>query len=439
MRPADEIALVRENLAAAMAFQRAASRGRLSGAAVWEAEADYPGKYGRPGVPNSALDRQTALERSAANQVRASFSLSALQAHRSLQAAFRSEPAPQLVPGQPPPQLLSARCALFLIWRAIARSMLQPVWECPPLYRRRFEVAAVRFALDATRLDGRTLRWDDFGGLDSYLHLLDFCIAHARQTTGSAAEDAATAAAPPDLQEFLAAQSYPPEVAWELSELLAGETLAETPAPPAPARPDAPSRPAAPATPPVLQALREAGGPVDLLAEGRAQIYPPTPPPSPAIEPETAPAAAPAATPGGPNITPPAAVETPDANAAGTPAANPDNTPPPTIAETPANPTIPPPAAVETPGNADATAPRPPRGKRAGDQIDRFIADCCHTGPDCRALAGELYAGYVEWCRRSARPPASQRSFGLRLSGLGHRRRRRGKGRHWWEGLTLAG
>ena len=279
--------------------------------------------------------------------MRASFSLSALQAHRSLQAAFRSEPAPQLVPGQPPPQLLSARCALFLIWRAIARSMLQPVWECPPLYRRRFEVAAVRFALDATRLDGRTLRWGDFGGLDSYLHLLDFCIAHARQTTGSAAEDAATAAAPPDLQEFLAAQSYAPEVAWELSELLAGETPAETPAPPAPALPDAPALPPAPATPPVLQALREAGGPVDLLAEGRAQIYPPTPPPSPAIEPD--------------------------------PAANPDNTPPPTVAETPATPTIPPPAAVATPGthpnpdaatdaNAAATAPRPPRGKRAGDQ-----------------------------------------------------------------------
>ena len=402
MRPADEIALVRENLAAAMDFQRAASRGRLSGASVWEAEADYPGKYGRPGVPNSALDRQTALERSAANQVRASFSLSALQAHRSLQAAFRSEPAPQLVPGQPPPQLLSARCALFLIWRAIARSMLQPVWECPPLYRRRFEVAPVRFALDATRLDGRMLRWDDFGGLDSYLHLLDFCIAHARQAPGSPADDddAETAAAPPDLQEFLAAQSYAPEVAWELSELLANETQAPPPA--------APEIPAAPETPPVLQALREAGGPVDLLAEGRAQIYPPPPPPAPAIVHEPSPA------------------ETP--------------TPPPSIAM-PGNPAItpPPPTAAASPGaDAAETAPRPPRGKRAGDQIDRFIADRCDTGPHCRSLAGELYAGYVEWCRQAARTPASQRSFGLRLSGLGHQRRRRGRGRHWWEGLALA-
>ena len=395
MRPADEIALVRENLAAAMDFQRAASRGRLSGASVWEAEADYPGKYGRPGVPNSALDRQTALERSAANQVRASFSLSALQAHRSLQAAFRSEPAPQLVPGQPPPQLLSARCALFLIWRAIARSMLQPVWECPPLYRRRFEVAPVRFALDATRLDGRMLRWDDFGGLDSYLHLLDFCIAHARQAPGShaaAADDAETAAAPPDLQEFLAAQSYAPEVAWELSELLANETPAAAAA--------APEIPAAPAPPSVLQTLREAGGPVDLLAEGRAQIYPPTPPPTPAIEHE--PAAA----------TPPIIAAPPGH----------------TDTETPTDPAITPPPA----------APRPPRGKRAGDQIDRFIADRCDTGPNCRSLAGELYADYVEWCRQAARPPASQRSFGLRLSGLGHQRRRRGRGRHWWEGLALA-
>lgn len=403
MRPADEIALVRENLAAAMDFQRAASRGRLSGASVWEAEADYPGKYGRPGVPNSALDRQTALERSAANQVRASFSLSALQAHRSLQAAFRNEPAPQLVPGQPPPQLLSARCALFLIWRAIARSMLQPVWECPPLYRRRFEVAPVRFALDATRLDGRMLRWDDFGGLDSYLHLLDFCIAHARQAPGShaaAADDAETAAAPPDLQEFLAAQSYAPEVAWELSALLANETSAAAP-------PAAPEIPAAPAPPSVLQTLREAGGPVDLLAEGRAQIYPPTPPPALPVEREPA-----AATPANPNIATPA--------------------------ETPGDPAITPPpaAAAATPGAA--AAPRPPRGKRAGDQIDRFIADRCDTGPNCRSLAGELYAGYVEWCRQAARPPASQRSFGLRLSGLGHQRRRRGRGRHWWEGLALA-
>lgn len=389
MRPADEIALVRENLAAAMDFQRAASRGRLSGASVWEAEADYPGKYGRPGVPNSALDRQTALERSAANQVRASFSLSALQAHRSLQAAFRSEPAPQLVPGQPPPQLLSARCALFLIWRAIARSMLQPVWECPPLYRRRFEVAPVRFALDATRLDGRMLRWDDFGGLDSYLHLLDFCIAHARQAPGShtSEDDAETAAAPPDLQEFLAAQSYAPEVAWELSELLANETSSPPPA--------APEIPAAPETPPVLQALRQAGGPVDLLAEGRAQIYPPTPPPALRIERESV------------AETPPAIIATSPTDSA-------------------------------TPGDNSAAAPRPPRGKRAGDQIDRFIADRCDTGPNCRSLAGELYAGYVEWCRQAARTPASQRSFGLRLSGLGHQRRRRGRGRHWWEGLALA-
>ena len=403
MRPADEIALVRENLAAAMDFQRAASRGRLSGASVWEADADYPGKYGRPGVPNSALDRQTALERSAANQVRASFSLSALQAHRSLQAAFRSEPAPQLVPGQPPPQLLSARCALFLIWRAIARSMLQPVWECPPLYRRRFEVAPVRFALDATRLDGRMLRWDDFGGLDSYLHLLDFCIAHARQAPGrpADADDAETAAAPPDLQEFLAAQSYAPEVAWELSELLANETPAAPPA--------APEIPAAPETPPVMQALREAGGPVDLLAEGRAQIYPPTPPPAPAIEREPADAA----TPGHPDTATPAA--TPGDQAI-----------------------MPPPTAAATPDADAAAAPRPPRGKRAGDQIDRFIADRCDTGPNCRSLAGELYAGYVEWCRQAARTPASQRSFGLRLSGLGHQRRRRGRGRHWWEGLALA-
>ena len=54
-------------------------------------------------------------------------------------------------------------------------------------------------------------------------------------------------------------------------------------------------------------------------------------------------------------------------------------------------------------------------------------------------LAGDLYAGFLEWSRNAGQEPISQRAFGMRLTALGLVRKRRGHGKHWWEGICLAG
>ncbi|MCH8351854.1 MAG: hypothetical protein IIB29_16510, partial [Chloroflexi bacterium] len=43
-----------------------------------------------------------------------------------------------------------------------------------------------------------------------------------------------------------------------------------------------------------------------------------------------------------------------------------------------------------------------------------------------------------DWCRETGQTALVQRSFGMRLTQLGFTRRRRGRGRHWWQGIALA-
>ena len=73
-----------------------------------------------------------------------------------------------------------------------------------------------------------------------------------------------------------------------------------------------------------------------------------------------------------------------------------------------------------------------------GNVIQRFVAERCEMGDDRRMLAGELYAGFVDWCQDSGLEPVSQRAFGMRLTNLGMTRKRRGHGKHWWVGIRLS-
>jgi hypothetical protein len=66
-----------------------------------------------------------------------------------------------------------------------------------------------------------------------------------------------------------------------------------------------------------------------------------------------------------------------------------------------------------------------------------FVVSRCELGPSCRSLAGDLYGGYVAWCQSNGYLPFPQRSFGMCLTNLGLKRRRRGRGKHWWEGIGL--
>lgn len=301
MKPAQEIRLVKENLALAITLWQAAQKGRIGAEQVLGPEQMGTGHDGWPADPvqglNSDLDFEAELTRCTGNQVRAAFTLSVLQTQRSLESVFPGEPI-----DEPAPDLQAARAIMHLMDLAVDQSMLVPQWDCPRAYRRFFEVRPVRLVLDSTMLHGQPLNWDQFGGLEKYLDLLEFCAGWAER---------------------------------------------------------------APADPPP-----------ETTSNGQHS---------------------PASQPWGDEFN-----EDPDAGLMGP------------IASVP--------KAHETEGNP----------------VEAFVAMRCETGGEYKETAKELYAGFVAWCQEAGHPVMAQRSFGMRLTGLGLRRRRRGRGRHWWEGIRLA-
>ncbi len=351
MRPGEEIRLVKENLAFALAFWRAAAAGNLSYRA-----------FGMPGAGGSRSGRQNGdpwdsgpelpanLTRGAANQMRAAFALSALQARRSLTVAFPGEPIEQELP-----ELRTALSVMHLICLAVRRSIIQPVWECPPPYRRLFHIRRLGFTLNATGIGGRPLNWDDFGGLDNYIGLLEYCAASA-----DSIGDNVSAQGRVVLPAHLSALDF---------EDIIG---------PLPVESDESGEPSE--TPPV-----------SLPADYNGGVPPPNRVPSTPARPVEA-------------ALPPPASE------------------PPAYHSTSA--TSAPPAIV---------APN-----FGSNPVDRFVTERCDTGEGKRILAGDLYAGFLEWRSDAGQEPISQRAFGMRLTALGLRRKRRGHGKHWWEGIRLA-
>ncbi len=69
--------------------------------------------------------------------------------------------------------------------------------------------------------------------------------------------------------------------------------------------------------------------------------------------------------------------------------------------------------------------------------LPRFLEDCCNVSSGDSATARDLYIAYLRWCDENHWGPLLQKGFGLGLSDLGFRRRRRGRGRHWWLGIGL--
>ena len=69
--------------------------------------------------------------------------------------------------------------------------------------------------------------------------------------------------------------------------------------------------------------------------------------------------------------------------------------------------------------------------------VARFVGEQCDLGSMNLVLAKELYAGFQAWCRETGQDDISQRSFGMQLTAMGFQRRRRGRGKHWWDGIRL--
>ena len=323
------------------------------------------------GAPQRTRQELAAdVTRGAANQMRAAFALSALQAQRSLEEAFSGEPIQEEWP-----ELRAARSAMLLIGRAVQRSILEPVWECPPAYRRVFHIRRLGFTLNASALEGRVLSWDDFGGLERYLNLLEYCASSAN----AAAESGATRTLPRYLgagrTEFGGLLGLPDALADDAAEPAVSLPPKGYPGelPDRRLAPDAP--PFVPPRTPVSQGDEEDSWD-NALAERAGQWH-----------------------------TQPSAQEP----------------------EAPRN--------GQNGHSSDGVASAD--GVPVGNMVSQFVAERCETGEGRRMLAGELYEGFLGWCRDSGRQPVSQRAFGMRLTGLGLQRKRRGHGKHWWEGIRL--
>ena len=87
----------------------------------------------------------------------------------------------------------------------------------------------------------------------------------------------------------------------------------------------------------------------------------------------------------------------------------------------------------------DQLAMEIPEASSGDEPVAAFVETRCVVDSDARAPAKDLYAQYLEWCQDAGRNPLAQRSFGIQLTKLGFVRKRRGRGRHWWEGVEPAG
>jgi len=282
MEPVLEISMVRENLALAIAVWTAVKKGLITTAHLPTGRAAVTSDAGRVVEIFNPLELhgEEDLVRCATNQVRAAFAFSVVQTQRTLESVYDGSPLQD-----PDQDRKAARCAIYLLNNSMRRGMLTPTWSCPLGFRRSFKVGFISFSLDASELDGKTVFWDDFGGLEKYLELLAYLAEQAKQPPPKAASRTRTEEAP-DVNS-------------------------------------------------IRRDFMEAASP--------------------------------------------------------------------------------------------------------SDPVSQFISAKCMVGPDSQTIAGGLYDEYVEWCQETGQDALGQRSFGMQLTRLGFTRRRRGRGRHWWQGIGLAG
>ena len=280
MEPAVEIKMVRDNLALALALWAAAKKGLITPSHLPAGRVVLTEDSGRRVAVTSTLGfkGQQDLVRCIANQARSAFAFSVLQTHRTLAYLCAAPPLKESDPDH-----RSARCTIQLLNDSLRRDMLTPSWECPPEYRQRFEVKPLHFVLDASTLDGKPVQWDDFGGLEQFLALLDYCAGWVESGLPGTVRNQEGVARPlPGLEDRFQ----------------------------------------------------------DLTASARL--------------------------------------------------------------------------------------------------LKEFIDSRCVAGPQAQTTAADLYAAYKGWCRESGLEPLAQRGFGMRLTALGFHRRRRARGRHWWQGIQVA-
>ena len=292
VKPFYEIRMVKENLDLSMALLQAVQEEKITARQLFR---DGPeGMVFAFAVSGNGPD-QIELTRRAANQARAAFALSVIQTQRSLDRVFAGPPIEE-----PHPDLQAARCVMFLLNNTVSPNLFSPVWDCPPEYRRRFEVRPINLLMDAGELHGKALSWDHVGGLPQYLELLEYFSNWIE-----------------DLHEIDEARATGSTDLWE-------------------------------------------NAPEEKPKHEMVLVDP-------------------------------------------------------------------------------APAARPASPEETDSPVARFINERCEVGSRDLVLAKELYSGFQNWCRETGRDDVSQRAFGMQLTAMGFQRRRRGRGKHWWDGIRLSG
>lgn len=173
MEPALEIRMVWENLALAMALWAGAKKGMITKDHLPTGNSVVPGAPGTLERLYNPLElrNEQELARCISNQLRGGVTFSAMQTQRTLEYVYGSSSSPL---DEADPDLRAARCCIYLLNTALSQGMLDPIWDCQGPYRSRFEVESISFVLDASELDGKPVYWEDIGGLEKYLGLLEY-------------------------------------------------------------------------------------------------------------------------------------------------------------------------------------------------------------------------------------------------------------------------
>ena len=182
MEPALEIRMVWENLALAMAMWAGAKKGLITKDHLPTGNTVVPSGPGTLERIYNPLELRNEQElfRCINNQLRGGVTFSAMLTQRTLEHVFGSSPSSSPI-NEVDPDLRAARCSIYLLSTALSQGMLAPVWDCKGPYRSRFEVQAIPFVLDASDLDGKPVYWEDIGGLEKYLELLEYLADHVEK------------------------------------------------------------------------------------------------------------------------------------------------------------------------------------------------------------------------------------------------------------------
>ena len=168
MKSYDKIKLAKENLNLAMALLTAAQEGVITKSIIT--------KYIHPSEilnvkwgPLQVADN-TNLIRKLNNLVRSSFAFSATTAYKILSVLYPENPLEETDPYK-----RNILCAIKIIHDALDEEMITPTWYCPTEYQQIFDIGTIEFVLDATNLNGKSMTWNDLGGLGKYLNLITCC------------------------------------------------------------------------------------------------------------------------------------------------------------------------------------------------------------------------------------------------------------------------